>query len=83
MLKIIKLKRSKIFITIYDGQGLPLSDINVDIRFSDGKLVPVLSNLKTNTEGQLPVFFARIEMGARFVVNGKYLKDKKVKNITK
>lgn len=77
----LKFKRSKMFVTLRDNKGLPMDGVSVDIRFASGKKVPVLSNLKTNSKGQLPVFFARIEMGARFIVNGNYIKDKKGNNL--
>ncbi len=77
----LRFKRSKMFITLRDNKSLPMDGVSVDIRFASGKKVPVLSNLKTNSKGQLPVFFARIEMGARFIVDGTYLKDKKGSNL--
>lgn len=77
----LRFKRSKMFATLHDNKGLPMDGVSVDIRFASGKKVPVLSNLKTNSKGQLPVFFARIEMGARFIVDGTYLKDKKGSNL--
>ena len=77
----LRFKRSKIFVTLHDNKGLSMDGVSVDIRFASGKKVPVLSNLKTNSKGQLPVFFARIEMGVRFIVNGTYLKDKKGSNL--
>lgn len=77
----LRFKRSKMFITLRDNKGLPMDGVGVDIRFASGKKVPVLSNLKTNSKGQLPVFFARIEMGARFIVDGNYIKDKKGNNL--
>lgn len=77
----LRFKRSKMFITLCDNKGLPIDGASVDIRFASGKKVPVLSGLKTNNRGQLPAFFARIEMGARFIVNGTYLKDQKGNNL--
>ncbi|MBP9552513.1 hypothetical protein KBE46_03210, partial [Candidatus Saccharibacteria bacterium] len=77
----LRFQRSKMFVTLHDNKGLPMDGVSVDIRFASGKKVPVLSNLKTNSKGQLPVFFARIEMGARFIVDGTYLKDKKGSNL--
>ncbi|MGP9687787.1 hypothetical protein ACT3TH_01345 [Psychrobacter sp. AOP22-C1-C5] len=77
----LRFKRSKMFVTLRDNKGLPMDGVSVDIRFASGKKVPVLSNLKTNSKGQLPVFFARIEMGARFIVDGNYIKDKKGNNL--
>lgn len=77
----LRFKRSKMFVTLHDNKGLSMDGVSVDIRFASGKKVPVLSNLKTNSKGQLPVFFARIEMGVRFIVNGTYLKDKKGSNL--
>lgn len=44
------------FVTLHDNKGLPMDGVSVDIRFASGKKVPVLSNLKTNGKGQLPVF---------------------------
>ncbi len=72
--KWFKYKRSKFFITLFDSKGHPLITDNVDVRFATRKKVPALSRLKTNAKGQLPVFYARIEMGVRLVVDGKYVK---------
>lgn len=77
----LKFIRSKMFITLYGSNGLPLVGKKVDIRFADGKKVPLLSNLETNSKGQLPAFYARIEMGVRLLIDGEYLKDNKGKRI--
>ena len=73
--------RSKFFIQLVDQSAQPLSNVSVDIVFADKKPVPALSNLKTNNKGELPPFYVKVDMGARFKVNGKLLTDQAGKEI--
>ncbi|QLB44510.1 M23 family metallopeptidase [Mannheimia pernigra] len=73
--------RSRLFIQLVDQSAQPLSNVSVDIVFADKKPVPALSNLKTNSKGELPPFYVKVDMGARFKVNGKLLTDQTGKEI--